>query len=174
MDQMHQSFAADGDTLIGGPGSDTVSYANRVVPVTATAGDGAANDGVAGENDDIQSTVENVVGGRAADVLWGNAGSNELIGGDGDDDLHGLAGSDGLFGSNGNDTIIGGAGRDELRGERGDDMITSYDFGSDHVGCGAGIDTVKADLNLLGISLFGETIDGDCEARQIGIGPIPV
>lgn len=173
MDQQHQSFAADGDTFDGGNGNDTVTYVNRLVPVTVTANDATANDGIAGENDNVGATVENIVGGRVGDVLWGNAGPNELIGGGGNDDLHGLAGSDGLFGGDGNDTIIGGTGVDELRGQRGDDAIVSYDLGSDAVGCGAGADTVRADLTLLGINLFGETIDGDCETRQIGLGPIP-
>jgi Ca2+-binding RTX toxin-like protein len=148
--------AVDGDTFNGDEGNDTVRYDDRTSPVTVTANDSAANDGIAGEQDNVGTTVENILGGSAGDNLTGNDSANELFGNGGTDGLAGLGGGDGLFGGTGNDTITGGAGHDELRGERGDDVFSSNDSTSDQVGCGAGDDSVTNDAI--------DTIDGDCEA----------
>ncbi|HEV2784828.1 MAG TPA: calcium-binding protein, partial [Solirubrobacteraceae bacterium] len=156
---------SDGDTCNGDAGDDTVSYETRQDPVTVTADGVAADDGVAGENDNIGPTVENVLGGSAADDLSGNGGHNELVGSGGGDVLSGLAGSDALFGGIGNDTLTGGADPDEMRGERGDDTLLSSDGGTDQVGCGAGADSVTNDAV--------DTIDGDCESVSVPPAPGP-
>jgi len=114
-----------------------------------------ANDGAAGENDNVGISVENLIGGSGADDLTATAGANELDGNAGNDVLSGLAGSDAIFGGPGNDTISGGAESDELRGERGDDTLLSNDSSPDQVGCGAGVDAVTNDAV--------DTVDGDCE-----------
>ena len=70
------------DRIGGGDGVDTVTYAGRTSPVSLSD-DGQANDGQSGENDTIGTDVENMVGGRAADTLRGNAADNVLNGGPG-------------------------------------------------------------------------------------------
>ena len=58
--------AAGGDDLRGGDGVDTASYAGRSAPVTISE-NGAADDGEAGEADNVRSDVEHVVGGSGGD-----------------------------------------------------------------------------------------------------------
>jgi len=87
------------DTFNGGPKVDTVSYAERrtgvTVDVDGVADDGNSADGPAGARDRVQTDVENVIGGRGADTLTGNAGtSNTLDGREGADVLSGLGGLD--------------------------------------------------------------------------------
>jgi Ca2+-binding RTX toxin-like protein len=98
------------DVFDGGPGigSDLMSYAARTVPVTVTL-DGVANDGSAGEGDNLID-VEAVLGGAANDTLTGNNGFNNLFGGPGNDTLEGLADTDILDGGDGNDTMSAGPG----------------------------------------------------------------
>src|SRR5262249_47561919 len=56
------------DTLTGASGNDTATYDDRSGPVTVTA-EGVANDGAPGENDNITTTIENLIGGAGADSL---------------------------------------------------------------------------------------------------------
>jgi Ca2+-binding RTX toxin-like protein len=92
-----------GDDLIGGNGVDTVTYSSRTLPVFADL-DGIADDGEAGENDRIDATVENLIGGSANDRLTGDGGVNLLNGGSGNDVLDGGLGADLLLGGAGTDT----------------------------------------------------------------------
>jgi len=118
--------AADGDdTMDGGPGADflsgwtgfdTVTYADYTLPVTVTI-DGTANDGAAGEGDNVYTNVEEVIGGHGKDKLTGNSGTNFLFGGDDNDSLFGLGGSDVLNGQAGVDSVDGGADIDFCAGE---------------------------------------------------------
>ncbi|HEY1119795.1 MAG TPA: hypothetical protein VGE43_18925, partial [Acidimicrobiales bacterium] len=95
---------AGGDTLDGGAGTDTVSYADHALPVRADL-DGLRDDGAAGENDQIQPNIENLVGGTGTDQLTGSAAANLLDGGDGDDVLDGGLGADTVRGGPGLDTV---------------------------------------------------------------------
>ena len=63
------------DLIVGGDGSDTMYYISTVSkdPVYVNL-DGLANDGYAGENDNVQ--VENVVGGDGNDTLIGDDNDN--------------------------------------------------------------------------------------------------
>lgn len=127
----------------GGGGTDTgtadaVDYSVRGAthPLTLKIS-GIAESGEAGENDTIATDVENLVGGRGADTLWGTASANRLNGGPGNDVLHGQSG---------NDVLIGGDGDDTLYGDLGDDTFvatnaTSTD-GDDVIFCGGGEDTL--------------------------------
>ena len=86
------------DSLSGLGGVDTVSYAARTTAVTVdidgVADDGGAEDGPAAARDNVQTDVENLTGGSAADTLAGGAANNTLDGGGGADTLSGLGGID--------------------------------------------------------------------------------
>jgi hypothetical protein len=124
------------DDLAGGSGRDAVSYATAAAPVVVTIDD-LANDGTAGEQDNVQTDVEDLFGGAGNDRLTGSAGANTIDGGPGAD------------------RIIGGAGGDALFGGEGDDRIESLDGRVDRVECGPGDDAVIADEQDL--------VDPSCE-----------
>ncbi|QQS10754.1 MAG: hypothetical protein IPK81_14025 [Rhodospirillales bacterium] len=119
---------AHGDTLDGGAGSDTVSYAGTTIArvihldnlvvddVELSYGTVADGSGV-----DTIVSVENAIGTSAADTIYGTDGQNVLAGGEGNDLLYGGLGADGLKGGAGNDvyyfraaegTTYAGDGRD--------------------------------------------------------------
>jgi Ca2+-binding RTX toxin-like protein len=120
---------AGNDTLEGGYGNDTLDGGAGVDrAVFSGAGAVTVNLGitraqVTGRGRDTLISIEEVVGGSAADRLTGNAGANMLDGGAGNDLLIGLAGHDRLYGGLGNDTLIGGAGNDILHGGAGVDLV---------------------------------------------------
>ncbi len=103
------------DTYIGGPGNDSFSYFHRSEPVRISL-DGVANDGMAGESDNIHPDIESVGGSSGDDVIVGSPGDDTLWGSDGDDKITGGAGNDKLHGDGGDDQIDGGNGDDELDG----------------------------------------------------------
>lgn len=103
------------DTYIGGPGNDNFSYFHRADPVRISL-DGVANDGMAGEKDNIHPDIESVGGSYGDDVIVGSPGDDTLWGSDGDDQIFGGAGNDKLHGDEGEDRIDGGRGNDELDG----------------------------------------------------------
>ncbi len=158
-----EPYRPRGDEISGGPGVDEVRYHLRLAPVTVTI-DGNPDDGEPGENENVQLDVENLVGGKKADVLVGSSGDNtltggngndELYGGDGDDVLAGQAGNDVLVGDGGddtlkgavgNDTLDGGAGVDRYLGQDGDDLILNGDGTAETVDCGEGLDDAEPDL----------------------------
>jgi Ca2+-binding RTX toxin-like protein len=133
------------DVLRGGPGFDTVTYADRVAPISASI-DGVANDGEAGEGDNIATDVEGLVGGSAGDTLIGSNAANVLTGGAGDDTISGLGGDD---------TIDGGPGADHIDGGAGADTIKARDGEADTIACGSEVDSVVADST--------DSVAGDCE-----------
>jgi RTX calcium-binding nonapeptide repeat (4 copies) len=116
--------AADGtDDLKGGLGmADLANYAGRDGAVTYVGEDDLANDGEAGEHDNVRSDVEWFYGGAGNDTLTGtnntNGGFNDLRGMLGKDLVYGLDGNDWLdsHGSWGTDRLDGGAGNDKLDG----------------------------------------------------------
>ena len=132
------------DIMAGGPGTDTVDYSGRTNPVSVSL-DERANDGEAGEGDDVLSAIDTIRGGRGNDHLVGNSASNNLIGGPGDDTLEGGAGDDMLVGEAGRDRLVGGAGRDRLDGGSDADTIVVKDGYPDVARCGASRDSVSAD-----------------------------
>ncbi len=94
---------AGSDHLAGGPGTDLVDYSAELVPVNVSTND-FANDGVAGEGDNVGSDVESLSGGIDADRLVANGGDGIVSGGGGDDVLDGGAGADVLLGGDGADS----------------------------------------------------------------------
>src|SRR4051794_20747671 len=125
---------------------DTVSYGDRLTPVTVTQ-DGVANDGEVGENENVPGNVQ-LRGGAGDDSLTAGVAAVTLNGGSGNDTLTGGAGNDRLTGSNGNDTLNGGPGDDNLSGDDGNDTLNGQDgddflfgsWGSDALSGGAGTD----------------------------------
>jgi Ca2+-binding RTX toxin-like protein len=136
------------DTLIGGLGIDTVDYSMRTQGVVATMDGAAANDGVAGENDNIKADVENIRTGSGDDTLTGNALANTF------------------YASSGNNILYGGAGDDIF--DQGTDAAS---LGHDTIDGGLGVDLVdysKRTRNLT-ISLDGVTTSGDLSAGEVDL-----
>jgi Ca2+-binding RTX toxin-like protein len=146
--------AEKGPFLIdGGPGGDSmqggfVDYRTRVDPVTVD-GDGVADDGEAGEGDNVFPTL--VLGGSGNDSFTGGVSAR---GGGGDDTFIasgsrrlfiGQAGDDGFIGSPAYDACEGGPGEDQMAGGGGSDDLSG----------GGGADTINGGPGRDGI--FGES-----------------
>jgi Ca2+-binding RTX toxin-like protein len=102
------------DLYDGASGMDTMSYDQREGALSVKLND-AADDGEANERDNVQSTVEGLVGGAGPDTFTGSAADNTLIGGPGNDTLNGGDGDDTFIEAaapQGNDVMNGGAGSD--------------------------------------------------------------
>jgi Ca2+-binding RTX toxin-like protein len=92
------------DVLSGGADHDTATYASRSGDVTVDI-DNVANDGESGEHDNVQSDVQDVIGGAGNDLLIGSLGDNVLSGNGGEDTFVGQPGSDTFHGGAGTDTV---------------------------------------------------------------------
>ena len=140
---------ADGNTIMGGDGNDTLYGAGGADRLAGGAGDDTYLVDDAGEtvseggragsdtvlttlaNWTLSGNVENLTytgpgftGAGAGDFTGtGNSLANVIVGGSGDDSLSGLKGDDTLMGGAGNDTLDGGAGKDEVAGGLGADRF---------------------------------------------------
>jgi Ca2+-binding RTX toxin-like protein len=127
-----------GETIDGGPGIDSVSFARSAyVGVEATLGGTAGNaprpgspGGCPTEHggpppSQISSSVERIEGSPEGDILSGDGGRNTILGRGGDDEIRGAGGDDFLVGGQGRDAIYGDSGRDRLyaRDGRRDEAI---------------------------------------------------
>jgi Ca2+-binding RTX toxin-like protein len=101
------------DAIVGAAGTDTVTYASRTTPVTIALG--AAGGGAPGEQDAIDASVENAIGGSSADTL---VDAHGIV-----NDLHGGAGND-TFRADGDpllsDVVDCGTGADMVRADTPD------------------------------------------------------
>ncbi|TXN06066.1 tandem-95 repeat protein, partial [Methylobacterium sp. WL122] len=97
---------ANGSTLDGGNGNDTVSYQNLAVGVIIDLAGQSSYDGTAG---DAFISIENATGSTHDDAL---------IAGSGPGVLQGLAGNDYFYASANGSSIDGGAGNDTVSYER--------------------------------------------------------
>ena len=137
------------DVLIGNDGIDTVSYAwaSSFVGIRlGTAGSWGAATG------DTFSSIENVIGSRFTDLIFGDNGANQI---------DGRAGNDTIISGNGDDTLIGGAGSDQLYGQGGDDtFVFAANFGQDSIyGFEATNDLEKIDLSsVASITNFADLV----------------
>jgi hypothetical protein len=147
---------ADGaDRMFGGGGEDTVTYAERARRVTANLSDGGADDGEAGEGDEIRQ-VETAHGGSLEDTLRAHPDGTTPV------TLIGHGGSDTITGARGGDILNGGSGRDTITANAGNDRIQARDGESDTVVCGSEFDTVDVESGL-------DVFSGCEKFEQIGV-----
>ncbi|HYO09177.1 MAG TPA: calcium-binding protein [Tepidisphaeraceae bacterium] len=140
---------AGGDTLKGGAGNDTADYAARNANLTIGIGT-LADDGEAGEKDNVFTDVETVFGGSGNDSIKGGSAANLLVGGSGNDSLFGNWGDDTLVGIDGNDSLMGEGDNDSLIAHLGNDTLDGG-AGADSLDGGGGVNVLRngeATLNL--------------------------
>jgi Ca2+-binding RTX toxin-like protein len=128
------------DTIRGGTGIDLVSYFSATAETISVTLDDLANDGVAGEGDNVASDVD--------DVIVSSAGPPATPGGaaaPGNVTVTGTATSNSLQVLGGNSLIVGGRGNDLLAGGPNNDTIDARDGFFDRVQCGGGVDTAIVD-----------------------------
>ena len=119
------------DTIVS---ANEVSYAQRTSPIRASVGLDGADDGEAGERDELVD-VGTVRGGSGADTLFS---VNRRFG----TTLDGGGGDDTIIGTAQNDRLTGGPGRDFVFGDSGSDRLFTDDFDIDRVLCGDGLTDV--------------------------------
>ena len=102
------------DWIDGGSGAhDTAVYTEKTAGIVVTLDGGNWADVQVGTRvQDHLRNVEDVAGGRAADVIIGDGKANRLAGNGGADWLDGGAGSDTISGGMGRDLLTGGDGSD--------------------------------------------------------------
>jgi Ca2+-binding RTX toxin-like protein len=153
-------LSSNGDELVGGNGTDVADYGSRpAAPLTITL-DNVADDGAAGEGDNVRSDFETVYGGADSDRLVGSSGANDLFGGFGNDVLDGGFGTDYLDGGPGIDTTTYAA--------RATWLEISLD-GKPNDGAPGERDDVRTE-NVIGGS-GADTIVGDADANRLDGGP---
>ena len=115
-----------GETIEGGAGVDSVSFARASLGVQATLGGSAGlapYDGFGGgcptehggpPASQIDSSVESIEGSANDDVLSGDGTRNIILGRGGNDEIHGAGGNDFLVGGEGSDSVYGEDGADRL------------------------------------------------------------
>jgi Ca2+-binding RTX toxin-like protein len=136
-DQLHGGDGNDilnggsgADYLNGQAGYDTADYADRTANLYLNP-DGYSGDGADGENDNISTSCETVIGGSGNDYFVGHDGRNDVFFGNaGNDTMYGEGGDDFLDGGSGDDVLAGGLGNDTLVAGTGSDWLyADLDFG---------------------------------------------
>jgi Ca2+-binding RTX toxin-like protein len=145
------------DTLSGGNGRDIAVFSHRSEALTLSLDD-EPNDGAPGENDNILTDVEDIIGGMGSDLITGDDQSNYLDGGVPEpgnygnppafpDDPLADQGDDTIYGMGGNDVLYGRAGFNMLFGGDGDDvLITNGNMAADSLDGGDGDDSAQVDV----------------------------
>ncbi len=157
-DDTLDSVRAAGAYLLGGPGADALRSSGECCAVAAysdhdKAGvgislDGLANDGTAGEQDDVRTN--HVIGSPGGDVITGGGRADTLVGGGGGDVIDGRGGDDTINAT--------------LEYAQAFESPGSVDS-ADTVTCGAGDDEVMADAN--------DDVAVDCERIRLGLPVAP-
>jgi Ca2+-binding RTX toxin-like protein len=137
------SYGSGADTYSGGPGYDYVQYDGAPGDVSLTQ-DGVANDGTAGEGDNIGADFEGINAGPGNDTVVAGPQANSIYGADGNDNISGGGGADQINGAGGNDIVNGDAGGDYIGGDNGDDIVNGGADG-DILFASAGSDVLNGD-----------------------------
>lgn len=159
----------DADVFLGGAGTDTADYSFRTRRVNLSI-DGIANDGFpdfSGEDDNIGSDIEFLVGGDGNDTLSGDSSGEFFDGGDGDDSMLGNGGNDTFLDSEGADFHLGGSGIDTMNydGRRGQ-LLISLDNVANDGRAGEG-DNVRSDIEVIVGGTGNDIITGSAAANTI-------
>jgi Ca2+-binding RTX toxin-like protein len=121
-------------------------FLGKTSGVTVTTTDGLANDGFAGDHDNVSEDVENLTGTSFDDSLSVGAGS--LQGSAGDDTLRIVNGGGQEYGASGSDDLRADPASTLLSGGLGNDTLFSADQVEDHDNCGKGSgDVVTVDAH---------------------------
>ena len=150
------------DTVFGGSGFDTVSFALRTSAVSASLASGQETTSGSSLND-----VEAIVGTLFGDSLTGNGSANFLSG---------LLGNDAIQARGGSDTVNGGGGDDDLDGGTGFDFASFAgamggvvaNLGTQSA-TGWGNDTLVGFDALIG-SAFDDVLTGDAADNTLNGG----
>ncbi len=133
------------DTIWDTGGYDKIDASDQLIPVRIDLRPGSFQR-IGGNLDNLSitfgTTLEEAIGGSAADRLTGNDSVNRLFGNDGDDRLEGYGDNDFLFGGGGNDNYV-------YKLNDGDDIIDELS--------GAGRDTITVGL-FLGLDSFTDDL----------------
>lgn len=194
-DPIDSAFA---DKVDGGPGIDSLDAYSSIQavpsPVTLTLA-GGADDGHAGEGDDIVG-VEQIVtheataftGTDGPDDIWawtyrggstlnGAGGDDRLQGWDGDDRIEGGPGADRIVGGYGNDTINPGPGTDTVIADATGNLCGEFEcrapYGNDVIDARDGeVDTIDCGLGT--DTVYADPIDvlSGCEKVELAL-PAP-
>lgn len=157
------------DILIGGAGKDRAMYKRATEALTLDLADPSRNTGEA--EGDTYVDIEEMVAGRADDLVWGDNAANRLWGREGNDQIRGRDGDDTILGGHGNDLIDGGAGNDILTGGGHHD---SFVFGAGHdviTDFRPGIETIWLDAAALwsGTKSATKVVDSFAEVTEAGV-----
>jgi Ca2+-binding RTX toxin-like protein len=126
---------AGNNSLTGGDGTDTVSYAYGLSGTTGVTVSLvlATAQVTGGSGSDTLLSIENLTGSNYNDRLTGTTGANSLNGGSGNDTLTGGAGKDQLTGGSGNDTFDFNALAEMGTSSATWDLITDFVRGQDKI-----------------------------------------
>ncbi len=154
------------DTLMGGAGNDTLSYALATEAVLVDLADSLTGSG------DVIGAFEAVIGSAFADTLYGTQGGNTLAGGGDGDLLDADYGNDLLEGGDGADTLLGGiiGDADTIHGGDGVDTLFWFDAGGTiRLDLGEGRATLGGVVSLLsGVEAFHGGIFNDTLLGSVG------
>lgn len=155
---------AGADTLTGGAGNDTLDYQERTdaLVVNLSAGVVESGDTSLG-NDDVDGSIEVVIGGLASDAFLDAPGNQRFFGLDGDDEFWLTSSGDDLaFGGEGADSFTDGAGNDRYYGEAGTDDVRLFSTGdSDQFQGGADTDAVSYSTVGAGVTVSNDGVKND-------------
>ena len=164
--------------LIGGAGADAlhgtpgglylIDYETATSGVTASMENPTINLGDALGDSYIDLFGRDLAGSPFADILYGDAGNNNIIG-DPDQTVYLNNGSDQLFGRDGNDTLDGGPRGDALDGGNGFDAAAytsalagvSASLGNPGANTGDAVGDTYVNIEALIGSRFADSLGGD-------------
>jgi Ca2+-binding RTX toxin-like protein len=150
------------DTLIGGAGIDTASYAASAAGVSVFLFDAIDETGGDAAGDRLVD-IENLIGSRFVDVIFGNAADNVIEGGVGADSLSGSTNTTG--GSESGDTVSyassAAAVNVDLRLQGTQPANATAQLGGDAAG-----DRLSGFEKIIG-SAFNDTLTGDASVNTL-------